>query len=89
MGLRFRCCPCFSERSEGKALAVFRPHLYRFDLIGDCPALSRGGFGHMSDTELLLKRKAAEQAGAVRRVEVFTGAGRRRRWSSEQKADRF
>jgi transposase len=40
----------------------------------------------MSDTELLLKRKAAEQAGAVRRVEVFTGAGRRRRWSSEQKA---
>jgi hypothetical protein len=40
----------------------------------------------MSDTELLLKPKAAEQAGAVRRVEVFTGAGRRRRWSPEQKA---
>ena len=40
----------------------------------------------MSDTELLPKRKAAEQAGAVRRVEVFTGAGRRRRWSPEQKA---
>ena len=39
----------------------------------------------MSDTELLLKPKAAEQAGAVRRVEVFTGAGRRRRWSPEQK----
>ena len=40
----------------------------------------------MSDTELLLKPKAAEQAGAVRRVEVFTGAGRRRRRSPEQKA---
>jgi transposase len=40
----------------------------------------------MSDTELLLKPKAAEQPGAVRRVEVFTGAGRRRRWSPEQKA---
>jgi len=40
----------------------------------------------MSDTELLFKPKAAEQAGTVRRVEVFTGAGRRRRWSSDQKA---
>ncbi len=40
----------------------------------------------MSDTELLLKPKASEEAAAVRRVEVFTGAGRRRRWSPEQKA---
>ena len=75
-----------AARNVDVPLAVFRPHLYRFDLIGDCPALSRGGLGHMSDTELLLKPKAAEQAGAVRRVEVFTGAGRRRRWSPEQKA---
>jgi hypothetical protein len=28
----------------------------------------------------------AEQARSVRRVEVFTGAGRWRRWSPEQKA---
>jgi transposase len=35
----------------------------------------------MSDTELLLKSEP------VRRLEVFTGAGRRRRWSAEQKAE--
>ena len=35
----------------------------------------------MSDTELLHKSEP------VRRVEVFTGAGRRRRWSMEQKAE--
>jgi transposase len=34
----------------------------------------------MSDTELLHKSEP------VRRVEFFTGAGRRRRWSTEQKA---
>jgi transposase len=34
----------------------------------------------MSDTELLLK------PDAVRRVEVFTGTGRRRAWTPEQKA---
>jgi len=34
----------------------------------------------MSDTELLLKSEPA------RRVEVFTGAGRRRAWTHEQKA---
>jgi transposase len=34
----------------------------------------------MSDTELLLKSEP------VRRLEVFTGTGRRRRWSREQKA---
>ena len=33
----------------------------------------------MSDTELLLKSEP------VRRVEVFTGAGRRRPWTTEQK----
>ena len=35
----------------------------------------------MSDTELLPKSKAEP----VRRLEVFTGAGRRRAWSAEQK----
>jgi transposase len=35
----------------------------------------------MSDTELLPKSKTE----AVRRLEVFTGAGRRRAWSAEQK----
>jgi transposase len=33
----------------------------------------------MSDTELLLKSEP------VRRIEVFTGAGRRRAWTAEQK----
>jgi transposase len=33
----------------------------------------------MSDTELLLKSEP------VRRVELFTGAGRRRAWTAEQK----
>jgi len=36
----------------------------------------------VSDTELLPKSKLEP----VRRVEVFTGAGRRRRWTAEQKA---
>jgi len=36
----------------------------------------------MSDTELLHKSKPEP----VRRLEVFTGAGRRRAWSAEQKA---
>ena len=38
--------------------------------------------GDMSDTELLLKSKAEP----VRRLEVFTGTGRRRAWSAEEKA---
>jgi transposase len=36
----------------------------------------------VSDTELLPKSKPEP----VRRLEVFTGAGRRRRWAAEQKA---
>ncbi len=36
----------------------------------------------MSDTELLHEPKAAP----VRRLEVFTGFGRRRSWTAEQKA---
>jgi transposase len=40
----------------------------------------------MSDTELLLKPNAVSEPESVRRVEVFTGTGRRRRWSPEQKA---
>jgi transposase len=38
----------------------------------------------MSDTELLAKPK--REAEPVRRLEVFTGVGRRRRWTAEQKA---
>ena len=38
--------------------------------------------GHVSDTELLPKSKAEP----VRRLEVFTGSGRRRAWTAEQKA---
>ncbi|HTP48533.1 MAG TPA: transposase [Casimicrobiaceae bacterium] len=37
----------------------------------------------MSDTELLPKSRPEP----VRRLEVFTGAGRRRTWSAEQKAE--
>ena len=40
----------------------------------------------MSDTKLLLKSKAEGDREPVRRVEVFTGTGRRRRWTTEQKA---
>jgi transposase len=40
----------------------------------------------MSDTELLLKPEAVNGSGSVQRVEVFTGTGRRRRWTAEQKA---
>ena len=36
----------------------------------------------MSDTELLLKPSTEP----VRRLELFTGSGRRRRWTAEQKA---
>ena len=39
----------------------------------------------MSDTELLPKSKP-EPSEPVRRLEVFTGAGRRRLWTAEQKA---
>jgi transposase len=38
----------------------------------------------MSDTELLPEPKREPEP--VRRLEVFIGAGRRRRWSAEQKA---
>jgi transposase len=37
---------------------------------------------HVSDTELLPKSKPEP----VRRLEVFTGTGRRRAWTEEQKA---
>ena len=37
----------------------------------------------MPDTELLPKSKREPEA--VRRLEVFTGSGRRRRWTAEQK----
>jgi transposase len=41
----------------------------------------------MSDTELLPKPKVgSEPAPAVQRIEVFSGSGRRRRWTAEQKA---
>ena len=39
----------------------------------------------MSDTELLPKSKP-EPSEPVRRLEVFTGTGRRRPWTAEQKA---
>src|SRR5262245_47920365 len=49
-------------------------------VIGDCPSMSRS-VGHVSDTEPLPKSNLA----AVRRLEVFTGAGRRRSWSAREK----
>ena len=50
-------------------------------LIGDCPTRIER-VGHVSDTEFLPQPKPEP----VRRLEVFTGAGRRRAWSAEQKA---
>jgi transposase len=50
--------------------------------MDECPTrLER--VGHMPDTKLLPKSKAETEP--ARRVEVFTGAGRRRAWSAEQK----
>jgi transposase len=40
----------------------------------------------MSDTEHLLKPKLGSEPEPVRRVELFTGSGRRRRWTPGQKA---
>jgi transposase len=51
-------------------------------VIGDCQSCCVERVRHVSDTELLPKSKP----DAVRRLEVFTGAGRRRTWSAEQKA---
>src|SRR5947209_13463763 len=48
--------------------------------MGHCPNAESRAIGQMSDTELLLKPET------VRRMEVFTGTGRRRRWTAEQKA---
>ena len=39
----------------------------------------------MSDTKLLLKPRTASEPAPVQRLEVFTGTGRRRRWTPEQK----
>ena len=46
-------------------------------------SLSRERVRHVSDTELLHKSKGEP----VRRFEIFTGSGRRRVWTSEQKAE--
>jgi transposase len=50
--------------------------------MGDCPTPKSNGVGHVSDTELLPKSKPEP----VRRVEVFTGTGRRRAWAADEKA---
>ena len=46
-------------------------------------SLSRERVRYVSDTELLHKSKGEP----VRRLEIFTGSGRRRVWTSEQKAE--
>ena len=52
--------------------------------MGDClTSLSRERVRHVTDTELLHKSKGEP----VRRLEIFTGSGRRRVWTSEQKAE--
>jgi hypothetical protein len=51
-------------------------------LVDSLTLLSRERVGHVSDTELLHKSKGEP----LRRLEVFTGSGRRRAWSAEQKA---
>ena len=50
--------------------------------MGECPTAETRWVRYVSDTELLPKSKPEP----VRRLEVFTGAGRRRAWSAEQKA---
>jgi len=50
--------------------------------VDSLTSLSRERVRHVSDTELLHKSKGEP----LRRLEVFTGSGRRRAWSAEQKA---
>jgi transposase len=59
---------------------VFLPHLQFLKQTGDDLTTFFGGVRDMSDTELLVKSEPP------RRLEVFTGAGRRRSWTPEQKA---
>src|SRR4051794_31645754 len=49
---------------------------------GTVGPLATNGVGHMSDAKLMDKSKAEP----VRRLEVFTGAGQRRRWTASEKA---
>jgi transposase len=60
---------------------MFRGHLPRCPLRSDV----RGSWGlrHMTISDFKLKPSEAEP---VRRLEIFTGAGRRRDWSAEEKA---
>jgi transposase len=52
--------------------------------MGDClTSLSQERVRHVTDTELLHESKGEP----VRRLEIFTGSGRRRVWTSEQKAE--
>ena len=51
-------------------------------LIWECRTCCIERVRHVSDTELLPKSKPE----AVQRLEVFTGAGRRRTWTAAQKA---
>jgi transposase-like protein len=72
------------DRHAAVGTRVFCCPLQYQAVIGDC-LTSIEEVGHMSDTELLPKPK--REAEPVRRLgEVFTGAGRRRRWTAEQKA---
>src|SRR5689334_15082321 len=50
--------------------------------MADCAPAESERVGHVSDTELLHKSKPSP----VRRVEMFSGTGRRRAWSAGQKA---
>jgi transposase len=51
-------------------------------VICDDPTSFDQEVGHMSDTELLHQPRPER----ISRVEVFTGTGRRRHWTAEQKA---
>lgn len=50
-------------------------------MVDSLTSLSRERVGHVSDAELLHKSKGEP----VRRLEVFTGTGRRRAWTTEHK----
>ena len=69
------------DGAEAAPQAIFGPHIQRRELIGGYSTTDRAGWA-LSDTELLQKPKPEP----VRRLEVFTGAGRRRAWTAEQKA---
>ena len=71
-----------SNTSNQSHKRVWQAHLHLCVMNSECRTCCIERVRHVSDTELSPKSKPE----AVQRSEVFTGAGRRRTWTTEQKA---